>query len=38
LWVWTLFMAMCTRTTICDKVWQWLATGRWFSQCTLGVI
>ena len=21
-------------TTLCDKVCQWLATGRWFSQCT----
>ena len=22
-------------TTLCDKVCQWLATGRWFSLCTL---
>ena len=21
-------------TTVCDKVWQWLATGRWFSPST----
>ena len=21
-------------TTLCDKVWQWLATGRWFSPGT----
>ena len=29
LWVQTLFMARCT--TLCDKVCQWLAPGRWFS-------
>ena len=23
-------------TTLCDKVWQWLATGRWFSPGTPG--
>ena len=21
-------------TTLCDKVWQWLGTGWWFSPCT----
>ena len=29
LWVWILIRASCT--TLCDKVCQWLATGRWFS-------
>ena len=29
LWVWISIRAMCT--TLCDKVCQWLATGRWFS-------
>ena len=29
LWVWIWFRARCT--TLCDKVCQWLATGRWFS-------
>jgi hypothetical protein len=29
LWVWISIRARCT--TICDKVCQWLATGRWFS-------
>jgi hypothetical protein len=29
LWVGISIMAMCT--TLCDKVCQWLATGRWFS-------
>jgi len=29
LWVWFLIRARCT--TLCDKVCQWLATGRWFS-------
>ena len=24
-------MARCSHTTLCDKVCQWLATGRWFS-------
>jgi hypothetical protein len=28
LWVWISFRARCT--TLCDKVCQWLATGRWF--------
>ena len=28
MWVWILLMARCT---LCDKVCQWLATGRWFS-------
>ena len=27
--------ARCTHTTLCDKVYQWLATGRWFSPGTL---
>ena len=35
LWVWTRFKAMCTKyNTLCDKICQWLATGRWFSPCT----
>jgi hypothetical protein len=29
LWVWIPIRARCT--TLCDKVCQWLATGRWFS-------
>jgi len=29
LWVWISIRARCT--TFCDKVCQWLATGRWFS-------
>jgi hypothetical protein len=29
MWVWILFRARCT--TLCDKVCQWLATGRCFS-------
>ena len=32
LWVWIPLMAMCIRTTLCDKVCQWLAAGPWFSQ------
>jgi len=28
-WVWISIRARCT--TLCDKVCQWLATGRWFS-------
>ena len=35
LWVLTLFMACVLDTTLCDKVCQWLATGRWFSLSTL---
>ena len=31
LWVWIPLRARCT--TLCDKVWQWLATGLWFSPC-----
>ena len=32
MWVRTPFMARCKNdTTLSDKVWQWLATGRWFS-------
>ena len=35
LWAWTPFKAMCTKyNTLCDKVCQWLATGRWFSPGT----
>jgi len=34
LWVRTLFMVMCTRYNISDKVCQWLVAGRWFSQGT----
>ena len=35
LWVWTPFIARCTRCNIlCDNVCQWLVTGRWFSQST----
>ena len=36
LWVWTLFMARCTRYIflLCDKVFQWLATCWWFSPGT----
>ena len=30
LWVWLPPRASCA--TLCDKVCQWLATGRWFSQ------
>ena len=30
LWVRISLMARCT--TLCDKVWQWLSTGRWFSR------
>jgi hypothetical protein len=32
LWVWISIRARCT--TLCDKVCQWLATGRWFSPGT----
>ena len=37
LWVWTLFMARCTRYIflLCDNVFQWLVTCRWFSPGTL---
>jgi hypothetical protein len=31
LWVRISLMARCTHTTLCDKVCQWLVTGRWFS-------
>ena len=31
LWVRLLLRARCT--TLCDKVCQWLAAGRWFSPC-----
>jgi hypothetical protein len=31
LWVRTPFMARWTRYTLCDKVCQWLAAGRWFT-------
>jgi len=33
LWVRLPLRARCT--TLCDKVCQWLATGRWFSPCPL---
>jgi hypothetical protein len=33
-WVRTPFMACVLDTTLCDKVCQWLATGRWFSLGT----
>jgi hypothetical protein len=33
LWVQISIRAWCT--TLCDKVWQWLATVRWFSPCPL---
>jgi hypothetical protein len=33
LWVWTLLRWDVLDTTLCDKVCQWLATGRWFSLC-----
>jgi hypothetical protein len=34
------FLSTCSwwgvfHTTLCDKVWQWLATGQWFSPGTL---
>jgi len=35
LWVWTLFMQGVLNATLCDKVCQWFATGRWFSLGTL---
>ena len=31
LWVWIPLIERCT--TLCDKVCQWLAAGRWFSTC-----
>jgi hypothetical protein len=31
LWVWKLLWRGVLDTTLCDKVCQWLATGRWFS-------
>ena len=31
LWVLILVMVRCTRTTLCDKVCQWLTAGQWFS-------
>jgi hypothetical protein len=34
LWVRTLLMARLIVTTLCDKVCQWLATGRWLSPGT----
>jgi hypothetical protein len=33
-WVQTPFMVSMFDTTICDKVFQWLARGRWFSLGT----
>jgi len=35
LWVWIPLRRGVPDTTLCDKVCQWLATGRWFSPCTL---
>ena len=35
LWVRTQHMGDVLDTTLCDKVCQWLATGRWFSTGTL---
>ena len=37
LWVWIPLMEWYTRynITLCDKVCQWLVTGRWFSANTL---
>jgi hypothetical protein len=34
LWVRSQFMRAVQETTLCDKVCQWLATGRWFSPGT----
>jgi hypothetical protein len=34
LWVRALLMARLTDTTLCDKVCQWLAAGRWLSPVT----
>jgi hypothetical protein len=31
LWVRIALRRCVLDTTLCDKVWQWLATGRWFS-------
>jgi hypothetical protein len=35
LWVWILLRLSVLDTTLCDKVSQWLATGRWFSPGAL---
>ena len=35
LWVWILLRRGVLDTTLCNKVWQWLAAGRWFSPGTL---
>ena len=35
LWVRIQFMVGLLKITLCDKVCQWLATGRWFSPDTL---
>jgi hypothetical protein len=35
LWVLILLRQCILDTTLCDKVCQWLATGRWFSSDTL---
>ena len=34
LWIWILLMRDVLDTTLCDKVCQWLAAGRWFSPGT----
>jgi hypothetical protein len=35
LWVRTMFRRGILDKTLCDKVWQWIATGVWFSLGTL---
>ena len=34
LWVWISLRRGVLDTTVCDKIWQWLAVGRWFSPGT----
>ena len=34
LYIWIPFRRVVLDTTLCDKVCQWLATGRWFSPVT----
>jgi hypothetical protein len=34
LWVWTRSWQSVLYATLCDKICQWLATGRWFSHGT----
>jgi hypothetical protein len=33
-WVWILLRRDVLNTTLCDKLWQWLAKSRWFSPGT----